>query len=60
MSAQVVEVEGEVLEKPADEAHAKEMLQRLSNTQHQVHTGDGFSLSMCSCGRLRSYEGREC
>ena len=36
---QVVEVEGEILEKPADAAHAKRMLTRLSNRSHQVHTG---------------------
>lgn len=35
----VVELEGEVLEKPADEEHAFTMLSRMSGKRHWVHTG---------------------
>jgi septum formation protein len=35
----VVEVDGEVLGKPADEADARRMLRRLSGRSHRVHTG---------------------
>jgi len=43
---QVVEVEGEILEKPADAAHAKRMLTHLSNRSHQVHTGKHSTVSL--------------
>ena len=36
----VVELDGEVLEKPRDAEHAKEMLRKLSGTAHAVHTGE--------------------
>lgn len=39
LGAQVVELDGEVLEKPADAAQARDMLRRLSNNSHIVHTG---------------------
>jgi septum formation protein len=35
----VVALDGEVLTKPQDAAHAAEMLRRLSGTQHTVYTG---------------------
>ena len=35
----IVACEGEILGKPRNAAHAKEMLQKLSGTQHQVYTG---------------------
>ncbi|MDL2254345.1 Maf family protein [Ruminococcaceae bacterium OttesenSCG-928-I18] len=35
----IVELEGRVLGKPADEADAIDMLSRLSGHRHQVHTG---------------------
>jgi len=35
----IVAYNGEILGKPADEAHAKEMLTKLSGTTHQVFTG---------------------
>ncbi|MBE9568502.1 MAG: septum formation inhibitor Maf [Proteobacteria bacterium] len=34
----VVEIDGEILGKPVDRAHAKHMLQRLSGEKHTVHT----------------------
>lgn len=43
---QVVEVEGEILEKPADAAQAKRMLTLLSNKSHQVHTGENSTVSL--------------
>jgi hypothetical protein len=36
---QVVEVDGEILEKPSDSAHAIAMLSRLRGREHLVHTG---------------------
>ena len=36
---QVVDLDGVVLEKPDDAAHAKEMLASMSGRQHLVHTG---------------------
>jgi len=42
---QVVEVDDDILEKPADAAGARRMLQRLSNRSHKVHTGDPPLLS---------------
>lgn len=41
----VVEIDGDVLEKPADANEAASMLNRLSNRQHQVHTGVTLILS---------------
>ncbi|CAG9466100.1 unnamed protein product [Pedinophyceae sp. YPF-701] len=35
----VVEHDGQVLEKPEDAAHAREMLSALSGSTHNVHTG---------------------
>jgi len=35
----VVECQGHILEKPADAADAKRMLQMLNGSSHQVHTG---------------------
>jgi septum formation protein len=35
----IVEVDGEILGKPADEADARRMLRRLSARSHRVHTG---------------------
>lgn len=35
----IVEMEGEILEKPTDEADARNMLTRLSGRWHSVHTG---------------------
>lgn len=35
----VVESQGHILEKPADAADAKRMLEMLSGSSHQVHTG---------------------
>ena len=35
----VVEIDGGILEKPTDSAHAKRMLNTLSGRQHHVHTG---------------------
>lgn len=35
----IVAYEGEILGKPRNAAHAREMLQKLSGTQHQVYTG---------------------
>lgn len=35
----IVAIDGEILGKPTDEAHAKEMLQKLSGTRHEVYTG---------------------
>ena len=62
---QVVEVEGEILEKPADAADAKRMLTRLSNRSHQVHTGKNAAVSstrqsgwrraiLCSADRIHT------
>jgi len=34
---------GQILEKPTDEAHAREILKKLSGKTHQVITGFGFS-----------------
>ena len=45
MYFQVVELRGQILEKPSDEAHATEMLQMLSGHTHAVHTG--VSLLVC-------------
>ncbi|KAK9839484.1 hypothetical protein WJX81_004988 [Elliptochloris bilobata] len=42
----VVELDGEILEKPADPAHARDMLARLSNTSHIVHTGVALSTTV--------------
>ena len=38
----VVDLDGEVLEKPADEQEAMRMIGRLSGTRHAVHTGVAF------------------
>jgi septum formation protein len=35
----IVVLDGTVLEKPRDEAHAREMLVRLAGREHMVHTG---------------------
>lgn len=35
----IVDLDGAVLEKPRDEAHAREMLGRLAGREHVVHTG---------------------
>jgi septum formation protein len=35
----IVVLDGELLGKPADEAHAKEMLARIAGREHTVHTG---------------------
>lgn len=40
----VVELDGEVLEKPADEEDAFKMLSRMSGRRHWVHTGVGMAL----------------
>jgi len=35
----IVDIDGQVLEKPGDAAEAKSMLRRMSGRQHSVHTG---------------------
>jgi septum formation protein len=35
----IVVLDGELLGKPADEAHAREMLARIAGREHTVHTG---------------------
>jgi len=37
----IVDLDGEILEKPADEEEAKAMLRRLSGREHFVHSGVG-------------------
>ncbi len=39
----IVSIDGEILGKPADEAEAKVMLQKLSGRTHQVYTGVAIS-----------------
>lgn len=39
----IVVLEGAVLEKPRDEAHAREMLARLAGREHVVHTGTAIA-----------------
>lgn len=46
----VVVLDGHVLGKPRDEAHARHMLQRLSATDHEVLTG----VAVCPVGRWES------
>jgi septum formation protein len=40
----IVVYKEEILEKPKDESHAKDILQKLSGKTHEVVTGFGFSL----------------
>ena len=40
----VVVLKGEILEKPEDELHAREILKKLSGKTHEVVTGFGFML----------------
>jgi len=35
----IVSLDGEILGKPADKAHAQEMLRKLSGSKHEVYTG---------------------
>ena len=49
---QVVDLRGEVMEKPDDAAHAKRMLSALSGHEHQVHTG------VHACQRVRDHSSR--
>ncbi len=48
----VVEIEGDLLGKPAGEADARSMLERLSNREHRVHTG--VAVQLASDGLLHS------
>ncbi|KAL3135415.1 hypothetical protein ABBQ32_007597 [Trebouxia sp. C0010 RCD-2024] len=41
----VVELDGDILEKPDDASHAASMLSRLSDREHLVHTGTTLVLS---------------
>jgi septum formation protein len=41
----IVVYKGEILEKPSDESHAKEILKKLSGKTHEVVTGYGFTLN---------------
>jgi septum formation protein len=50
----IVVLEGAVLEKPRDEAHAREMLSRLAGRGHLVHTGAAVT------GEGRTASGLEC
>ena len=45
---QVVDLDGQILEKPADAAHACQMLQALAGKEHQVHTG-AFRSALLRC-----------
>ncbi len=40
----IVVLKGDILEKPSDEAHARDILQRLSGNTHEVITGFGIVL----------------
>lgn len=44
----IVELEGEILGKPRDAGHARDMLQRLSGTAHHVHT----AIALVCAGRI--------
>lgn len=46
----VVEIDGDILGKPVDEAHAHQMLSRLSGTTHFVHT----AVAVATADRLDS------
>jgi septum formation protein len=50
----IVELDGNILEKPRDESEAKEMLSRLSGRQHLVHTG--VALACVKIGALSGDE----
>jgi len=50
----VVDVNGEIIGKPRDLAHAGEILQRLSGRTHWVHTGVAISSSRGTESRLSS------
>ncbi len=47
----VVELDGEILGKPANEAQAAEMLHRLSGREHRVYTG----VALCSAKHTESF-----
>ena len=47
----LVSLEGELLGKPTDDAHAREMLMRLSGTRHEVITGVAFIVADSSSRR---------
>lgn len=50
----VVDIDGEIIGKPRDLAHAREVLQRLSGRAHWVHTGVAVSASGRTESRLSS------
>lgn len=50
----VVDIDGEIIGKPRDPAHAVEILQRLSGRVHWVHTGVAISVSERMESRLSS------
>ena len=41
----IVALNGEILGKPGDAAHAREMLKKLSNTTHEVYTGVSIAMN---------------
>lgn len=47
-----VEIDGDILAKPADAAEARSMLRRLSGRTHQVHTGVAVQLGERSLGEV--------
>lgn len=48
----IVVIDGQILEKPVDQLHAKKMLQLLSGRTHQVFTAIALVSSQCSKTRL--------
>ncbi len=50
----VVDIDGEIIGKPRDLAHAEEILQRLSGRTHWVHTGVAIDVSGRTESRLSS------
>lgn len=50
----VVDIDGEVIGKPRDRAHAGEILQRLSGRVHWVHTGVAMTSPLGTESRLSS------
>eukprot|EP00884_Botryococcus_braunii_P013789 jgi/Botrbrau1/22410/Bobra.0091s0015.1 len=53
----IVEVDGEILEKPQDPSEARQMLTRLSGRTHQVHTGVALLVPRSTANGLPSAEG---
>jgi septum formation protein len=48
----IVSIDGKILGKPSSEAHARRMLQHLSDRTHQVYTG--YCICCTACRRLHS------